>query len=127
MIDLDEFNSLVEQVTGRTPSNTKPDAKQIDIGEYGLDPIHEGILQSGLNRVSNLFSDKVKAKISNEWRHLSNDERKTLIRMLFGDSSVFEKENANIDVALARAFKQKIISAVTAEDGSPAISINRVS
>jgi hypothetical protein len=125
MIDLDEFNSLVEQVTSRTPSNAKPEAKQIDIGDYGLDPIHEGILQSGLNRVSNLFSDKLKAKISNEWKHLSNDERKTLIRMIFGDSSVFEEENSNIDVALARAFKQKIISAVTAEDGSPAISINR--
>jgi len=125
--DLDEFSKLMNKVESNSPSMPKTPKQEsaLDLADYNMDPVHEGIIQNGINRVSNLFSANIKSKISNEWKHLDEDERKLLLRIIAGDSAIFSEENSNVDVALARAFKEKTLTPAKAEDGSAGIAINR--
>lgn len=124
--DIDEFNKLMAQVESNSPApvNNKASEGSIDFGDYGLSPVQEGILQNGINRVSNYLSAELKSKVSNEWKHLNEDERKTLLRIISGDEGIFDEENENVDVALARAFKNKILLPTKDEDGTPGIIVN---
>lgn len=125
--DLDEFSKLMNKVEANSPVAPKTPKSEsvLDLADYNMDPVHEGIIQNGINRVSNLFSANIKSKISNEWKHLDEDERKLLLRIIAGDSALFSEENSNVDVALARAFKEKTLTPSKTEDGGAGIVINR--
>ena len=119
--NLDEFNKLMGQVE----SNSGSAVPDMDFSAYNLGAIHEGILQKGINRFSNLLGDKIKSKISNEWKHLDEDGRQLLVRIIFGDESIFSEDNEDIDVALARAFKDKTLTATNDQYGNPSIVLNQ--
>ena len=125
--DIDEFNKLMNKVESNSPniSNSPKNESTLDLADYGMDPVHEGILQKGINRVSNLLSANLKSKISDEWKHLDEDSRKLLLRVIAGDSSVFGDEEVNIDVALAQAFKDKVLSSTKTKDEGAGIVVNK--
>lgn len=125
--DLDKFNELMGQVEAKSSFvPKKPNNESVlDLADYNMDPVHEGILQNGINRMSNLLSANLKSKISNEWKHLDEDERKLLLRIVSGNSSAFEDEGKGIDVALAQAFKDGTLTTTKSEDGTAAIIVNK--
>jgi hypothetical protein len=124
--DLDEFNKLMGQVEAKSTFIPKaPNTESVlDLGNYNMEPVHEGILQNGINRMSNILSANLKSKISGEWKHLDEEERRLLLRTIAGNSSAFEDTNG-IEVALAQAFKDKALLPTKAEDGTAAIIINK--
>jgi hypothetical protein len=125
--DLDKFDELMGQVEAKSSFvPKKPNNESVlDLADYNMDPVHEGILQKGINRMSNLLSANIKSKISNEWKHLDEDERKLLLRIVAGNSSAFENEGKGIDVALAQAFKDSTLTPTKSEDGTASIIVNK--
>lgn len=124
--DLDEFNKLMGQVEAKSTFIPKSPNNEsaLDLGNYNMDPVHEGILQNGINRMSNILSANLKSKISSEWKHLDEDERKLLLRTIAGNTHAFG-DDKGVDVALAQAFKDGTLSPIKAEDGTAAIVINK--
>lgn len=124
--DIDKFNELMAKVETNSPTLAKVsnNSSELDLSAYNMDPIHEGILQAGINKASNLLSANLKSKISNEWKHLDNEERRLLLRIIAGNNSAFA-DSGEIDVALASAFKDKTLSATKDEEGSAAIIVNK--
>lgn len=125
--DLDKFNELMDQVESKSEFvPKKPNTESVlDLADYNMNPVTEGVLQNGINRMSNILSANIKSKISGEWKHLDDDERKLLLRIVSGNSTVFNDETKGIDVALAQAFKDKVLTPTKSEDGSAAIVVNK--
>lgn len=125
--DTDEFNRLMGMVESKatTPSQRPSLESHLPGTGCNLEPFQEGILQNGINRMSNLLSANLKSKISNEWKHLTEDERVMLLRLVSGNASIFSDENADIDVAIAKAFKDGTLSPTKGNDGSAAIVVNK--
>lgn len=137
---LEAFNEAMEKVTGNDPT--------VDGFDFGLqipkgvkrsrdviegtsktisnDMIAEGILEKGINavnRLANVLPATIKAKVSSEWKHLNDDEKLTLLRIIEGDEKAYTIADSNIDLELAKAFKSgRLQKSENSED--PGIIVN---
>jgi len=124
----EEFGAALAKVENGSSAPIKKNTKiesALDLSAYDLDPVQEGIIQTGLNKVSNLLGANIKSKISNEWKHLDEEGRLVLLRIIVGDENAYSTENENVDKALAKAFMDKTLSPTKDEHGLPAITVNR--
>lgn len=138
--DLGSFMEAMEKVTGSDPTVDGFDfgpqvpkgvkrARDVIEGTsktVSNDMIAEGIIEKGmnaLNKLTNILPDSLKAKISSEWKHLNDDEKLTLLRIIEGDEKAYTIANSNIDVELAKAFKTgRLQKSENSED--PGIIVN---
>lgn len=138
--DLGSFMEAMEKVTGSDPTVDGFDfgpqvpkgvkrAREVIEGTsktVSNDMIAEGIIEKGmnaLNKLTNILPDSLKAKISSEWKHLNDDEKLTLLRIIEGDEKAYTIADSNIDVELAKAFKTgRLQKSENSED--PGIIVN---
>ena len=90
--------------------------------------ISEGILQKGkdiVNKISSMIPLSLKARLSGEWKHLNDDEKLTLLRIINGDEKAYSVDSQNIDVELAKAFREKrLVRSDDSEDPSLIVNEN---
>lgn len=137
---LESFMEAMEKVTGSDPTvdgfdfgpeipkGVKRSREVIEGTSKTIsnDMIAEGIIEKGmnaLNKLTNILPDSLKAKISSEWKHLNDDEKLTLLRIIEGDEKAYTIADSNIDVELAKAFKTgRLQKSENSED--PGIIVN---